>query len=160
MKKKSIIALLVALCLVFCFTLTACGGNSDEPSDAREEAAEETVEEEIETLETIINNDSSLKEQVASGSGQEGLTIEVKDNDINYIFDMTAISDLSEEQLKDPAMIEALDNALDEGKDQFINLCTTLEDQTGLEGIHMIVTYTYKEDVLTTRTFDKNGVVE
>ena len=46
---------------------------------------------------------------------------------------MTAISDLSEEQLKDPAMIEALDNALDEGKDQFINLCTTLEDQTGLE---------------------------
>lgn len=57
-------------------------------------------------------------------------------------------------------MIEALDNALDEGKDQFINLCTTLEDQTGLEGVHMIVTYTYKEDVLTTRTFDKNGVVE
>ena len=160
MKKKSTIALLVALCLVFCFTLTACGGNSDEPSDAQEEAAEETVEEEIETLETIINNDSSLKEQVASGSGQEGLTIEVKDNDINYIFDMTAISDLSEEQLKDPAMIEALDNALDEGKDQCINLCTTLEDQTGLEGVHMIVTYTYKEDVLTTRTFDKNGVVE
>ena len=160
MKKKSIIALLVALCLVFCFTLTACGGNSDEPSDAQEEAAEETVEEEIETLETIINNDSSLKEQVASGSGQEGLTIEVKDNDINYIFDMTAISDLSEEQLKDQVMIEALDDALDEGKDQFINLCTTLEDQTGLEGVHMIVTYTYKEDVLTTRTFDKNGVVE
>ena len=160
MKKKSIIALLVALCLVFCFTLTACGGNSDEPSDAQEEAAEETVEEEIETLETIINNDSSLKEQVASGSGQEGLTIEVKDNDINYIFDMTAISDLSEEQLKDPAMIEALDNALDEGKDQFINLCTTLEDQTGLEGVHMIVTYTYKEDVLTTRTFDHTGPAE
>lgn len=100
MKKKSIIALLVALCLVFCFTLTACGGNSDEPSDAQEEAAEETVEEEIETLETIINNDSSLKEQVASGSGQKGLTIEVKDNDINYIFDMTAISDLAKNSLR------------------------------------------------------------
>ena len=41
MKKKSIIALLVALCLVFCFTLTACGGNSDEPSEAQEEAAEQ-----------------------------------------------------------------------------------------------------------------------
>lgn len=159
MKKKSIMALLLALCLVFCFTLTACGGNSSDAQETAEEAVEET-EEEIETLETIINSDSDLQEQITSGGGQEGLTIEVKDNEIIYTFDMTAISDLPAEQLKDPVMVDALNQTMDEGVDQFTGLCATMEAQTGLEGVHMTIVYTCGSDVLISRTFDVNGIVE
>ena len=159
MKRKSILALLLMLCLVFCFTLTACGGNSSDTEEIAEEAVEET-EEEIETLETIINSDSSLQEQIASGSGQEGLTIEVKDNELIYSFEMTAISDMSVEQLKDTTMVEGLDQALADGGDQFVELCSDLESQTGLEGVKITVIYTAGGDVLTSRTFDVNGVIE
>ena len=82
----------------------------------------------------------------------EGLTIEIKGNDLIYTYDMTVLSSDSE-ALKSDAMKTALADAIDAQKAVFGDICKSVEDETGITGIQTIVNYTAGEELLVSRTF-------
>ena len=166
MKRKSILALLLILCLVFCFTLTACGGNSggsssgsQDPVEEAEEEALEEAEEEVETLESMMAKDSEINDAIyASVEGQEALSVEVKGNDIILTCEMTKLSGQSADAFKSDAVIDSLNEGMESGKDNFVQSVQNIEQEAGLTGIRYIIQYTADGEVLTSRTFNSEGM--
>ena len=146
MKKTNYIALILIICMAFCFALTACG-KKPSGSDSNAPGGNEK------TLESAVAQDSSFWDELKKAMDtNEGLTIEIKGNDIIYSYDMTVlVSDL--ESLKSDVMKEALGSAIEEQKAVFADLCKTAEDQTGIKGIQTVVNYTAGEELLISRTF-------
>ncbi len=146
MKKTNYIALILIICMAFCLALTACG---KKPSGSDSNAPGGNGK----TLESAVAQDSSFWDELKKAMDtNEGLTIEIKGNDIIYSYDMTVlVSDL--ESLKSDIMKEALGSAMEEQKAVFADLCKTAEDQTGIKGIQTVVNYTAGEELLISRTF-------
>ncbi len=139
MKKTNYIALILIVCFAFCFALTACG---KKPSGTG-----------TKTLESVAAKDSSIQESMKKEmEANEGLTIEIKGNDLIYTYDMTVLSSDSE-ALKSDAMKTALADAIDAQKAVFGDICKTVEDETGIQGIQTVVNYTAGEELLVSRTF-------
>ncbi len=150
MKKTNYIALILIICMAFCLALTACGRNSGGSSS---NAPAEKQEEAVVTLESYVAKDSSFWDELKKAMDtNEGLTIEIKGNDIIYSYDMTVLSS-DTETLKSDIMKEALGSAIEEQKALFADLCKTAEDQTGIKGIQAVVNYTAGEELLISRTF-------
>ena len=57
-------------------------------------------------------------------------------------------------------MKEQLASALDSTTDTFVGLCKQLEEESKIEGIQIIVNYTYGDEVIVTKTFNSSGAVE
>ncbi len=139
MKKTNYIALILIVCFAFCFALTACG---KKPSGG-----------DTKTLESFVaKNSSMMKEFEKIMEANEGLTIEFKGNDLIYTYDMTVLGS-DTETLKSDIMKESLGKALDEQKAVFGDICKTVEEETGIQGIQTIVNYTAGEELLISKTF-------
>ena len=139
MKKTNYIALILIVCFAFCVALTACG---KKPSGG-----------DTKTLESFVaKNSSMMKEFEKIMDANEGLTIEFKGNDIIYSYDMTVLGS-DPETLKTDAVKDSLGAAIDEQKATFGDICKTVEDETGIQGIQTVVNYTAGEELLVSRTF-------
>ena len=139
MKKTNYIALILIICMAFCFALTAC---DKKPSGG-----------DTKTLESFVaKNSSMMKEFEKIMDANEGLTIEFKGNDIIYSYDMTVLGS-DPETLKTDAVKDSLGAAIDEQKATFGDICKTVEDETGIQGIQTVVNYTAGEELLVSRTF-------
>ena len=57
-------------------------------------------------------------------------------------------------------MKEQLSSALDSTTDTFVGLCKQLEEESKIEGIQIVVNYTYGDEVIVTKTFNSSGAVE
>lgn len=141
MKRKSLTALLLVLVMVMSVMVSACN------------KAPKTIEE-------YINNDKESLEQINSAADESGLTVEFSGNDVTYSYDLTNTNGASEELLKSDVMISQLTSQLESTQDQFVGLCKQLEEESKIEGIHIIINYKYGDEVLVTRTFDSSGIVE
>ena len=139
MKKTNYIALILIVCFAFCFALTACG---KKPSGGS-----------TKTLESVATKDSSMLEEIKRNmEANEGLTIEIKGNDLIYTYDMAVLGS-DPDTLRSDAMKAALDAELDKQKAVFGNICKTIEDELGINGIQTIVNYTAGDELLTSKTF-------
>lgn len=136
--KKSVIALVIVLSMLFGITLTSC---AKKPQD----------------LESFIKNNDEVKEEIQSAADTAGLSVDIKGNEVTYSYDVSGIEGIDEETIKEPAMLETLQSTLDSQSESFVDLCKKLEEQTGFTGIKMIVTYTYGDEVLATQTFTSEG---
>lgn len=146
MKKNNYIALILIICLAFCFALAGCG-KKPSGSDSNAPAAD------TKTLESVATKDSKIQEELKKNmDANEGLVIEIKGNDLIYTYDMTVLSS-DPETLKSDAVKNALADAIEEQKSVFGDICKTLEDETGIQGIQTVVNYTAGEEVLLSRIF-------
>ena len=57
-------------------------------------------------------------------------------------------------------MVEQLTSTLESTGDTFSGLCKQLEEESKIEGIQIVVNYTYGDEVIVTKTFNSSGVVE
>lgn len=165
MKKKILLVLLLILALSMTMLMTSCGGSSDEPAAAPEETAEtETAEEPAaaQTLEDFAKTSSEMQSQLGFNE-EAGVTVSVEGNDLIYNYDYS----LNKEYSKDDIMSEDVKANLEtylEGEDaisQFSgNTVSVLESESGISGVRVVVIFSYGDDVIVTRTYDINGIVQ
>ena len=141
MKKKGLVALLLSLVMSLSLIATSCNSSPK-------------------TLEEYINKDKEAAEQVQKAADTSGLTVSFSGNDVVYTYDLSKIDGVTEEVVKSDMMIDQLTSALQSTSDTFVGLCKQLEEESKIQGIHIVVNYTYKDEVLVTKTFDSAGVVE
>ena len=163
MKKKSLLILLLILTLCVSLFMTACGGSSSSdsatPADTAEEA-EEVVEETEKTLEDM-NAEENFLDDITDESGEmDGVVISFEGNDLIYTYDFSKNTDVTEEAMKDPVVVDSLQQALDTGSSDFVEMVKQLESQTGITGVRIVVNYTWGDDILCTAAFDSEGLVE
>lgn len=163
MKKKSLLILLLILTLCVSLFMTACGGSSSSdsaaPADTAEEA-EEVVEETEKTLEDM-NAEENFLDDITDESGEmDGVAISFEGNDVIYTYDFSNTEGVTEEAMKDPTVVDSLQQALDTGTSDFVDMVKELESQTGITGIRVVVNYTWADDILCTATFDSEGLVD
>ena len=139
MKKKSLLAVLLSLVMIV--AMTACS------------SAPKTIEE-------YVENDKEAQEQVQSAADQSGLAVDFSGNDVIYTYDLSTIENVTEEVAKSDLMVEQLSAALQSTEGTFCNLCEQLEKESKIEGVQIVVNYTYGDEVIVSKTFNSSGVVE
>ena len=140
MKRKSMIAMLLAFVMSFSLMATACGSPK--------------------TIEEYIEKDKEAAEQVQKAADTAGLTVDFSGNDVVYTYDLASIDNVTEEVIKSDMMKEQLSSALDSTTDTSVGLCKQLEEESKIEGIQIVVNYTYGDEVIVTKTFNSSGAVE
>lgn len=138
MNKKSVIAIVLTLSLMLVSGLTACAKKAD-------------------TLESFLLSNDEVNKEIQEAADASGLSVEIKGNEVSYSFDLSSIEGAEEKTLKDPAMIEKLEESIDSQGSTFVELCRELEEKTGYTGIRMIVNYNYGDEVLVSRTYTSEG---
>ena len=140
MKRKSMIAMLLAFVMSFSLMATACGSPK--------------------TIEEYIEKDKEAAEQVQKAADTAGLTVDFSGNDVVYTYDLASIDNVTEEVIKSDMMKEQLSSALDSTTDTFVGLCKQLEEESKIEGIQIVVNYTYGDEVIVTKTFNSSGAAD
>ncbi len=139
MKKKSLLAVLLSLVMIV--AMTACS------------SAPKTIEE-------YIDNDKESKEQVEDAATQAGLAVDFSGNDVVYTYDLSTLENVSEEVIKSDLMVEQLTAALQATEGTFSGLCKQLEKESKIEGVQIIVKYTYGDEEIVSKTFNASGAVD
>ncbi len=142
MNNKKIIASIIGITLMIAMLLASCG--SKEPP----------------TLESDISNNEEAQQQINKTADEAGLDVTITGNDVIYTFDLTNVDGVTEEIAKSEAMTSSLDSALEQTADKFSGLCAQLEEESKLEGVQIIVNYSYNGDVIVTKTFTTSGIAE
>jgi hypothetical protein len=140
MKRKSMVAMLLAFVMSFSLLATACSSPK--------------------TIEEYIAKDKEAAEQVQKAADTAGLTVDFSGNDVVYTYDLASIDNVTEDVIKSDMMKEQLSSALDSTTDTFVGLCKQLEEESKIEGIQIVVNYTYGDEVIVTKTFNSTGAVE
>lgn len=168
MKKNTLLILLLILAVSAAMLLTACSKSSDEPAPEPVKEAEEVAEEAVETaeeaveetltLEKFIMNDEKIKAELDELIEKTaGLSIDIKDNDLIYYFDLAQM-DYSEETAR--GAVSLLQEGLKNAGSTFAGVCQQMEDETGVEDVHTFVNYTWGDEILVTSEFTIDGIVE
>lgn len=109
------------------------------------------------TLEEYINKDSDAKAEIEKIAETSGLSVNVKENTLEYGYDVSTISDaFTEEIAMDSETKKEFESALESQKSVFENLCKTLEEASEVEGVKVLVKYTYKDKTIAEKTFTNN----
>ncbi|NLY87310.1 MAG: DUF4854 domain-containing protein [Clostridiales bacterium] len=133
MKKKNIFSILAVSILLISMLLTSCGSTN--------------------TLESYVNSDKDLKKQIKEIGDTNGLTVEIKGNDVIYIFDLSTLG-VTDELIKGNELKDSLEEALTGQSATFKSIVSTLEDETKINDIRIIVNYIYKGDTIVTKSFE------
>ena len=112
------------------------------------------------TLEEFVNNDEDAMEDIQETADESGLKVDIKENEVIYSYDISDYEGMTEEIAKGDQMKDALENALEDASDTFTGLCSDLEEESDIEGVRIKVIYTYKDDKLITKVYDKSGIVK
>lgn len=140
MKRKSLIALLLTIVMSLSVFATSCS----KPK----------------TIEEYVAKDKEASEQVQKAADTAGLTVSFEENDVVYTYDLASIENVNEEVIKSDMMKEQLSSALDSTTDTFVGLCKQLEEESKIEGVQIVVNYTYGDEIIVTKTFNSSGAVE
>ena len=133
MKKKNIFSILAVSILLISMLLTSCGSTK--------------------TLESYVNSDKDLKKQIKEIGDTNGLTVEIKGNDVIYIFDLSTLG-VTDELIKGNELKDSLEEALTGQSATFESIVSTLEEETKIDDIRIIVNYIYKGDTIVTKSFE------
>jgi predicted RND superfamily exporter protein len=140
MKRKSLIALLLTIVMSLSVFATSCS----KPK----------------TIEEYVAKDKEASEQEQKAADTAGLTVSFEENDVVYTYDLASIENVNEEVIKSDMMKEQLASALDSTTDTFVGLCKQLEEESKIEGVQIVVNYTYGDEIIITKTFNSSGAVE
>ncbi|HHW94783.1 MAG TPA: DUF4854 domain-containing protein [Mogibacterium sp.] len=133
MKKKSLFSILAVAVLLISLVLTSCG-------------------EEDKTLESYVNSDKDLKEKIQQIGEDSGLGVEIKGNDVIYTFDIETLG-VTKDMVDDNLKTE-LEKAQDTQKGTFVSVVDTLEEETEIDGIRIVINYTFQDEVLVNKIYE------
>lgn len=165
MKNISKILCIALMAMLTLAMFAGCGKKDEQPADTQDNAvvqedATNTSENSTpapssETLEGFLQKNPTTMEQVKN-SGDEHMTVDVKENSIIYVYDLSTMDGVTEDAALSNDMKEKLDSALDQYSSTFSGLCDTLESATDIHGIKILVKYTYGSKVISEKEFTAN----
>lgn len=126
--------LLLVICLICTFILVGCSSKSI-------------------TLEEYVKKDKNTMESINNIGDSSDMKITIKDNSLIYVYDISGMSQITEDIAKSDSMKEALEESLNNTSSTFTNLCDSLVKETGISDINIIVKYSYKETPIFEKTF-------
>ena len=138
MKNKKFFAITLSFMLVPSVLLSSCS------------------EPEPETLESLMNSDSEVLGEISKEAEKSGVILTVSGNEITYEYDISNQSEVDEDMLENEEYIEKYNVALDAGAGIFEDYVRQTEKTSEIEGISMVVRYTYKGKEIASRTFTSN----
>ncbi|MBR0399908.1 MAG: DUF4854 domain-containing protein [Mogibacterium sp.] len=141
MKRKSLIYTIMIMALLMALVMSSC-------------------EKKPETLEEFVNSNEESMEDIQKTADESGLKVDIKGNEVTYSYDISDYDGMTEEIAKGDQMKKALEDALNDASDTFTGLCGDLEEESGIEGVTIKVNYTFKDENLITKVYDKSGIVE
>ena len=141
MKKKGLIALLMSFVMMMSIMASSCS------------SAPKTIEE-------YVSKDKDAMEEVQKAADSAGLTVAFKGNDVIYTYDLSGLDGVTEDVVKSDMMVEQLTSALDSTGDTFASLCKQLEEESKIEGVQIVVNYTFGDEVIVTKTFNSSGAAD
>ena len=112
------------------------------------------------TIEEYVKNDTDAMAKIKSAAADGGLDVTYSGNDIIFTYDLSSLEDVTEEVIKSDIMLEQLTSDLDSEGETFGDMCKKLEEQSGIEGIQIVIKYTYGDETIITKTFNSSGVVK
>lgn len=163
---KKLLLSLLSLLLVFAMvmTLSACGSKSNEPAEptgnTEVKEPEEIKEPEApKTLEDFAAADPSILGNFKAGNDSEYITASIKENTliISYDFSKDTTNGLTEELVKTDLFRDSLKEGLANGSSTFEEVAKSLEDQYGVQGVAVLVEYTWKDYVIYSETYTAPG---
>lgn len=170
MKKRKLLASLIALTLIIVLAFTACGpkqgGGEKETTKAEAKTEAQTEEKTTEaakagTLEAWWNADDQAASELLSSFGEVGIQIEIKDNSLIYIYELShMVGDEDLEALKTYTaddFKQAFDGAVESEKQTFVDIAKTLETEAGIKGVQVVLKYTLEGKEVYTTTITAEG---
>ena len=139
MKNRRLLTILLAISMTASMLLAACGSKA-EP-----------------TLESVIKDDPEFQteiEKMTDENLQQGLSVDIKGNDIIYNFDLSAVDGFTDETAKDETIKAALEAGMEEHAEEFKKVAADMSANTKVEGIRVVVNYNYGDEVIATATFE------
>ena len=139
----------MVIALFSAMMMTACGSKSAEKSEPT-------------TLESFISEHPDVKSELdkkVSAGETSGVAVEIKGNDIIYTYDLSGVTDMTEEFAKSDELKEALQTALEAQGDAFRSVASKMESVVNeadveIKGIRVVVNYVYGDEVVVSGTFE------
>ena len=168
MKKNRILILLLVLAVGAAMLLSGCSKSIEEsPAPAAEETEtaetgepEETAEENsgtetaAQTLESYLEEHEDIKEQLVNASaGQENLEIWAEENTLIYCYDLGSQLQTDYDEAMAATLAQSLEESLKSTVNAFSNICSVLQDETGIEDIHTLVRYIWGDHIIYEEDF-------
>ena len=132
---KKIITAAISFILVFAMLLSAC--SKKEPD----------------TLESLMKSDSEVLGSIQQEAESNGVKLSISGNEITYEYDISNQNDVDEKMLENEEYIKKYNTALDAGAGIFEDYVKQTEETSGIEGLSMVVKYTYKGKEIASRVF-------
>lgn len=139
---KKLFTTAISFILVFAMLLSAC--SKKEPD----------------TLETLMKSDSEVLGSIQQDAESSGVKLSISGNEITYEYDISNQNDVDEKMLENEEYIKKYNTALDAGAGIFEDYVKQTEEASEIEGISMIVKYTYKGKEIASRTFTSTTAKE
>lgn len=105
------------------------------------------------TLEEYINLNPDTAEEINDTASTAGLNVSVKENEVSFTYDIKDIEGITKEIALSDEMKSSLDKALGDNASTFSSMCSTLEKESDIEGISIVVTYSYDGETIVTNTY-------
>lgn len=136
-KFKSPVTLVLSVLTITALLLTGCSKDS----------APKTVE-------SIVNSNEDVATTIKGAADESGVKVDIKDNTITYTYDISSVDGITEEMIGDENFVKSLETSIAGQKTSLANICTSIEEKTGIEGVVVNVVYSYgdKEVVSTSVT--------
>lgn len=141
MKRRAFLSIIISFVMIFSVFAASCN------------SAPKTIEE-------YVQKNSESMEEVQKAADTAGLSVEFSGNDVIYKYDMSQIDGITEDVIKSDIMIEQLTSALDSSADTFVGLCKQLEEESKIEGVQIVIIYTFGEDEIIKKTYNSSGEVK
>lgn len=129
--------------LCMSLALSACGNKKAEPQ----------------TLEEYAANNEEIQNSIVSAMEDSQVAVSIKGNDILYSYDLSNADGYTEDIVKDEKVVESLQASLENGAPTFVGIIKTIEEETGMTGIRVIVTYNFGDEEIASRTYTENDEI-
>lgn len=135
----------MAMLLGMTMIMTACGGGSaDEPM----------------TLEKYAAGDADIQKTIESAMADSNVLVEIKENSITYSFDLSTMEGYTEDLAKSEVIQATLESALDSAGPTFGGIAKSIEETTEITGISTVVSYTWGDELIVSRSFTSADAAE
>ena len=105
------------------------------------------------SLEDYVRDHKDIFEEVSHLSSSSDFDVKIEDNRMTCFYDISGLEDMTEEVALHETTKRTLEKALDDKTDNYVELCKTLSDDTGIDGIEVVIVYTYGDTTIAERTY-------
>lgn len=141
---KKYISVVLSLLISISMMLTACSN----------------VEREPDTLESLVSSNQEVAGEINKSAEESGISVDVKDNTVTYTYDVSNVDGVTDEMIEDEDFIKSFQTSLDAQGPSFRDVCSDLEEKTGIQGVSVHVVYLYKDKEIASATFTSSDADE